>query len=547
MPGIKRIYSAPRRFSSDSLKESDKMSANTTEFEQACDENDVSDNSLGLLFDCLEVLYREKNPNFDIKMGFEVKVKNKLLTIAEAFNENLSEEELESLNLKAESEIIIALIEFLGQYLKSNDDPRIAMIIETISIKNKSIIDFFVQKNDKLGEYPSKIRFLQMQNRELTKENKSIQLRLRMITNREANNLKTRSPSQNLKETQNVLEMGNGNLSYQQRVRLRGKQSELNDKMENDNTTKLDFMQNLASIKGDNTKMILPSQLKSIIKDLVISKIKKNKSCLHAQIPIRTMREHIESSFRGKFGIQKLTSECLQSFYSSLKEYESQEAEFFVFDRIVSNILPEEFFALIYQIRQILNETYFHIFISQSQKLSLKEINLLFSKSVSGFIQSQHASAIIRLLYSENDAEFLCKVIENLNSKVSPQSSKLRRSKDTEGQEYSVIKYSVFEHIVIRYVTEKQLVYLSRITQYFKKFDPEDEGKITEENFQALVAHVSGVVKFEVDCDEIMVCLDPARTEVFCFSQIISYFSQLFVRLNDGSNEVCIIDLINQD
>jgi len=575
--GKKSVFAAPPSVSSKHHITFNEFTAQQNQEDQTENQEAILDNDDGpltLLFDCIGALFKEKNSEWEVQQALNPKLKIELYDFCGALNDGMSEEELEAVNMKAEASINWSILKLLSKYIKDYGDQRLAMIMDTIIAKNRTIEDHFFNRLKENSQILTKLKFLRREVHNLSQENQSLKFRLQRMAVREQSlaarpERRRGSSAKERPESPSEITAREGHLQKTEGDSAENKQSEeitssrrlmkspksgTHEKNSDGNvkanatmtsTSKQTFMNTLTSAKANESRLILPSQLKSVINDLFISKMKKNKSCLLAEIPLRTMREHLEVSFTDKFGIKKLIVESLQSFIHSLREFESQDIEFFVFDKILSSNLPEEFMATLHQMRQTLKSTYFLVFASQNATVPRKEISELFAKSLRGFIQEKDALAVIKLLYGDSDCEFLVPIIKRVSEKVSTAPNKLRRMKDSPAPEFSIIKYNVFEHIITRYIVEKQVVYLENTTRLFQTFDLENEGKLSEEQFIRFLDRISEIISLRLDKDEIMMRLDPAKTEVFNYSQVISYFVRLFVKAESSGRDVCVIQLIN--
>lgn len=78
---------------------------------------------------------------------------------------------------------------------------------------------------------------------------------------------------------------------------------------------------------------------------------------------------------------------------------------------------------------------------------------------------------------------------------------------------------------MLRNIAERQVSYLKHMSLMFRHYDKEGEGKITEEQLRSMVSSMSELVHAEIDWEELIVSLDPAKTNVLCYSPVMEIFS----------------------
>lgn len=495
-------------------------------------ENNITIDPLETQLRCLEFLFQEHEEGYMVDSDV---IKRKLAGMVELFDQNGSVGRLEGLEIKAELEINWFVLETLADYLRKYNDRRAALILEASVGRSRVLTDFFFGKFLKMEKLQNKIRNLEEENQRLIFEKNEVQIKLQNVqqenvVREKVEPIKTRGL--------NVQNSGKkeGRILSKQKLKLEEGNSKNGGKVEiADQMTKDVFLETMKS--QENNRLFSILQLKTIIKQLTHSKIKKDNNFLLAELPFVTMKEHFFNFAQKKFGIKKLVREFASTFFSSLKKHEQFSSEIFVFLKALENKISEDFHKVLEIVKLTLRKV-----LGELRPDKFKTIN---ASQIEMQVDYQDVIEVLCLLYSDTEVIQITNSMKPFLEPKINKNSNLRFKNQQNEIVQNCIDYRNFEFCVCQFICEAQVKLLESISIVFSDFDVEKEGKLSEEQFQVFVEKLNRFKGVQLDVDDLMLKLDPSGTGVFTYSSIVSLLSMYCVMVNEQQKS--IFEIVNEE
>ena len=292
-------------------------------------------------------------------------------------------------------------------------------------------------------------------------------------------------------------------------------------------------------------KPMMKSNIKELIAESIQSKKKQDKSFIESGIPLKSLNEHLYDNLRKRFGVTSIVNDTMDSLLVGMEMNESSDIDIFVFNKIFHNKLNEEFFDTIVSVRVSLQKTLYEFLKLKYKSASQLNFDNLFKNIMRGEIGIKEAQLLLFLMYKDEDAIELCGVLTRHSDPIETVNPKIRLLPSESEKDYK-IKWSVFEDIVLRYVTMGQLNFVSCFTELFRDEDKEVSGKITDDSFRSLMRRISELVEVTIDVEELLIKLDPANTGLINYSPCLSLLMALVIEEKPGEGELSVLALLNK-
>lgn len=449
-------------------------------------------------------------------------------------HEDLSREQLEILEGKGELEMNYFVLEQLGEFIKNHVDPRIALIIEAVLEKGKKITNMFYTNIKKMDELNLKINAIFKEKEEIILQKEDLRFKVHVLTEELAKKKQEMTSELNLLKVKNEKEENVKNLKNLSNNKDVKNRNDVLKKLKYNSISKQTLLDTIDL--ESSTRYFSIAQTKSIIQDLVKTKIKKDNNFLLAGLPFATMKEHLNNFAHKKFGIKKLISEFKSAFYKSLKTYSSQECDVYIFLNVLENKLSEDFNKNVEIVQKVLLESFFALFNEKYKVLKEEIINI--------DIFQNDGLEIIKVLYSPMDVKEIEYRLDRIPVKETEKMDNYRKKKPVSEFILKTIKFDFFLNVVLKYICESQVEFLTPLSALFMEFDKDNEGKLNEAQFQQFIEKVSQMSNLNLDFEDFALRLDPSKTGVFTYSSIVSFISMYFQSEETGGRSV--LDLINE-
>ena len=238
-------------------------------------------------FRCLEYLFREKQESYELDRS---ELKQRLSKIIEMFHNGIHVNQMKSLETKTDAEMNWFVLEKLSEYVRDYVDPRIALVIQAVTDRNKSICDSFYENILMIPELEIKLQKSNEKREKIVLEKNELALKINRLQE-ELNEVRKKNVEKKTNQIRPESDE-NENNPLQNHFKI-PKDKALTRRL---------FFETINRESKD--RFFTVSQVKSIINDLTKSKIKKDNNFLLAELSFVTMKEHMNNYFQKKFGIK---------------------------------------------------------------------------------------------------------------------------------------------------------------------------------------------------------------------------------------------------
>ena len=94
----------------------------------------------------------------------------------------------------------------------------------------------------------------------------------------------------------------------------------------------------------------------------------------------------------------------------------------------------------------------------------------------------------------------------------------------------------------MRHMVKQQVAFLRPVSEAFRLFDQDNEGKLSEEGFLSFLRNLSETRGVHLDVGDVLLKLDPSGTQVFTYSSVVSLLSMCY-QLSDGEEVPVLLKL----
>ena len=303
-------------------------------------------------------------------------------------------------------------------------------------------------------------------------------------------------------------------------------------------------------LKNSSEKINKINKIKEVIHNIYDSKESFDENCQINHQPKQTLKEFIYTYFQNKYGLKNLVVDYVKKLINGIKNYNKEDSEISLFDKILRNELEEECHLFMPLLKENIYNTLINIFREKFPYKSEKELKEIINKMQKSYIPLNIAQKIIYILYSEDEVKFLLKEInqdinnrkESLNMKDIinnfennenfEQGKKLSRNElkkifAEKEKEFNGIKYNILLDICHKFQIISREKYLKNFTELFKKVDNDQNGVISCEEFSSLIKNMNIFEQNEIDLiiKEYIDNIDPYNNDQITYSDCIMIFS----------------------
>lgn len=140
---------------------------------------------------------------------------------------------------------------------------------------------------------------------------------------------------------------------------------------------------------------------------------KLDKISLEGQNPVKTMEEHLVFTLQKRYGLKKIVENSLSSTMLSVKHFEKEDVHVYIFDKILQFSVEEEFVKVLHTVSQTLQLVFLHILKSQNPGITEENLQIMYKRSLLGFIPLSVAHQIVRFLYPKDDCRTLSEALHS--------------------------------------------------------------------------------------------------------------------------------------
>lgn len=259
-------------------------------------------------------------------------------------------------------------------------------------------------------------------------------------------------------------------------------------------------------------------QLRETIENIYTSKSKFDMKCAATIRPRKTMDEFLAIYLNQKYGLKSLISEVYSLLSSAIEKYQEVDAEVYLFRKILSNEINEEFRSRLFSTESRLKTAIGRAIRGAWPFRKANEIRHLVVQKLSGFLNFEECRALIGVIFSAEDTRLaLSQIAKALNNKQC--STKDRRK----SYMYSPpqLAYAEFLNITLRAEIDAYEAVLSPFYKKFMLVDQDADGILSELEFISLMNSLS----LQNSAEELLEKVDPKGLGNITFSATVAYFS----------------------
>ena len=376
-----------------------------------------------------------------------------------------------------------------------------------------------------------------------------------------------------------------------------------NNSIQNNNTSIRKNSDDKNQYFRPKNKILSLKIVKDIISEIYASKATFDKKCIESGKPRETLEQHMYTFLNQKYGLKNLIIEWASSIIYAIKTYSNEDAEVYLFGKILRNELDEESRFILIKLQENISQLLEFYLKSKNPLKSQSEIQKSLNEKKNGILTEEEWKGIIFYLYNEDEGNILEKKIISFiqknklkNNESIPlntiseimqtnssgmntnyfQSGKSARYYDNTNINNSTtylethgpkkmtrremfdlyqftedlhIFYKHFINVVGEYQIKLREKYLKNFVKLFRKHDTDLDGVLNENEFINLIKDIPYC---QNNLDEFIFkflsIIDPFDNKVFIFNDCVSLLSLEIIEENIiNNNKEENIDIINNN
>ena len=347
-----------------------------------------------------------------------------------------------------------------------------------------------------------------------------------------------------------------------------------NNSIQNNNTSIRKNSDDKNQYFRPKNKILSLKIVKDIISEIYASKATFDKKCIESGKPRETLEQHMYTFLNQKYGLKNLIIEWASSIIYAIKTYSNEDAEVYLFGKILRNELDEESRFILIKLQEnigILTEEewkgiIFYLYnedegnilekkiISFIQKNKLKNNESIPLNTISEIMQTNSSGMNTNYFQSGKSARYYDNT--NINNSTTylethgPKKMTRREMFDLyQFTEDLHIFYKHFINVVGEYQIKLREKYLKNFVKLFRKHDTDLDGVLNENEFINLIKDIPYC---QNNLDEFIFkflsIIDPFDNKVFIFNDCVSLLSLEIIEENIiNNNKEENIDIINNN
>ena len=376
-----------------------------------------------------------------------------------------------------------------------------------------------------------------------------------------------------------------------------------NNSIQNNNTSIRKNSDDKNQYFRPKNKILSLKIVKDIISEIYTSKATFDKKCIESGKPRETLEQHMYTFLNQKYGLKNLIIEWASSIIYAIKTYSNEDAEVYLFGKILRNELDEESRFILIKLQENISQLLEFYLKSKNPLKSQSEIQKSLNEKKKGILTEEEWKGIIFYLYNEDEGNILEKKIISFiqknklkNNESIPlntiseimqtnssgmntnyfQSGKSARYYDNTNINNSTtylethgpkkmtrremfdlyqftedlhIFYKHFINVVGEYQIKLREKYLKNFVKLFRKHDTDLDGVLNENEFINLIKDIPYC---QNNLDEFIFkflsIIDPFDNKVFIFNDCVSLLSLEIIEENIiNNNKEENLDIINNN
>ena len=239
-------------------------------------------------------------------------------------------------------------------------------------------------------------------------------------------------------------------------------------------------------------------QLKDIIQDIYVQKLKYDQKCLESKPAKETLEQYMYTYLNQLYGIKSLIDEYSKAILEGVKTYSSTDLDVLLFRNVLHSEIDEAFVKEIAEFKETLKDVV--------KRRMPKMVSTIENGSV--MIEEGLWNEVIARMVTKKDVPaILRKVKEIVAAKAS-------------AKELSLIE---LQNILIDHEIAKRFKKTKRFSELFKKSDTDHNGILNQEEFKAVLSFL----KAKVNAEKIVKTADPFNTQQLTFSECFRILSMV--------------------
>jgi len=281
-----------------------------------------------------------------------------------------------------------------------------------------------------------------------------------------------------------------------------------------------------------NSKGKTLKQVKDLIFDIYLQKVKYDDKCAENGQPIETMEEYMYIYLNRVYGLKTLIIEEARGFIEGVKKYSSIDSDVALFDKILKHECDEDFRLVFSDIKKAMGNILREHFKIKYKLKAETEINEMVSNTQKGEIAETYWMMIITQMYNKEDCtkleEFIRAKMNESEGCTRLSSRKMTREEviQSKVKRTGNIRYSDFQKVVLDFQLATHEDYLRNFNDLFKGIDKERNGILNERQFRELLNRMRLVVS-EEDVQRFLQIVDPYNNQRITYSECLSLLSSV--------------------
>eukprot|EP00826_Nyctotherus_ovalis_P055261 TRINITY_DN7324_c0_g1_i9.p1 TRINITY_DN7324_c0_g1~~TRINITY_DN7324_c0_g1_i9.p1 ORF type:complete len:531 (-),score=182.88 TRINITY_DN7324_c0_g1_i9:276-1868(-) len=281
----------------------------------------------------------------------------------------------------------------------------------------------------------------------------------------------------------------------------------------------------------DVTKGKTLKQVKDLIFDIYLQKVKYDDKCAENGQPVETMEEYMYIYLNRVYGLKSLIIEEARGLIEGVKKYSSIDSDVALFDKILKHECDEDFRLVFSDIKATMGDLLKEHFKLKYKLKTEAEIGEMVKCIQRGEIGESYWTMIIEQMYSKEDCERLAEMVrrkvgESGGAETSARKMTREEAVQSRNRKSGGLPYRLFQKIVLDFQLDTHSEYLKNFTNLFKEVDKERNGVLNEKTFRELLGRMN-LSASEEEVQRFLQIVDPYNNQRITYSECLSLLSSV--------------------
>ena len=348
------------------------------------------------------------------------------------------------------------------------------------------------------------------------------------------------------------------------------------------NNINTNIVNNISKLKANKTQISIKIT-KEIINELYISKENYDKVCYENKLPNETMEHYMYIFLNNKYGLKNLVLDWASAIINAVEKYSKEDCDINLFGKILKNEQEEGSRLVLIKLKESIASLLEYFYKLRNEYKPQKEVNKEMKEKMKGILIEEEWREIIQYIYNEEDAQiieikimnfikdeneklfnfvengedinkerlvtyqnnnnvnsytnnenllknnYIRKLENNLATLFLTDKKRVTRQdidKMNKLREEASIPYKDFVQLVCENQIENREKYLKKFVELFKKFDTDEDGILSEEEFLEMIKSIPYCQNnLEYFVDRLLNKIDPFNNKRFIFNDCVNAFS----------------------